>query len=46
MWNLSMWTSVTTSSTTPAIRYGAANARPRTQSRSYAQAAASVVDAQ
>ena len=41
-----MCTNVTTSRTTPAIRYGAANARPRTHSRSLAHAAASVVDAQ
>jgi hypothetical protein len=46
MWKRSMCTSVTTSRTTPAIRYGAANARPRTQSRSSAQVAASVVEAQ
>jgi hypothetical protein len=46
MWKRSMWTSVTHSRTTPAIRYGAANARARTQSRSREQATASVVDAQ
>ena len=46
MWNRSRWMNVTASSATPAIRYGAANARARAQSRSAAQATASVVDAQ
>ena len=46
MWNRSMCTIVTHSSTTPAIRYGGAKARARTQSRSAAQATASVVEAQ
>ena len=41
-----MCTIVTHSRTTPAIRYGGANARPHTQSRSTAQATASVVEAQ
>jgi hypothetical protein len=46
MWKRSQCTIVTHRSTTPAMKYGAANARPRAQSRSLAHATASVVDAQ
>ena len=45
MWNWSRWMNVTASSATPAIRYGAANARPFAHTRSAAHATASVVEA-